>query len=287
MKDIIEKYQFKGNLSLEFEILDLSERLQSKGAMMTIPHRAQFYHILWIEKGQGIHYVDFKPINIEDQTLIFVPSNSVNSYDANLSYEGKAIIFTDKFFCKNNEDLQYLRGSPLFSDLYDLAKIKVNQESSDLMSLIDAMQTEFDREVDPSQYSILRNLVHIFLLKSEREMHTQGFVKLPASIHLDQLIFFKELLEQNFHQYKSVQKYASDLNISEKQLHKACKTLLDKTPKQIIDERVLLEAKRSLAHSTQSIKEIAYDLGYVEPTNFIKYFRKHTHTTPSEFRELY
>lgn len=287
MKDIIEKYQFKGNLSLEFEILDLSERLQSKGAMMTIPHRAQFYHILWIEKGQGIHYVDFKPINIEDQTLIFVPSNSVNSYDVNGSYEGKAIIFTDKFFCKNNHDLQFLRSTPLFSDLYDLAKFKINPKTSDLRSFINAMQTEFERDEDSSHYSILHNLLHVFLLKAEREMHTQGFVKLPASIHLDLLVLFKDLLEQNFQQDKSVQKYASDLNISEKKLHKACKTLLDKTPKQIIDERVLLEAKRLLAHNTLSIKEIAYSLGFEEPTNFIKYFKKHNNSTPIEFRELY
>jgi len=70
-------------------------------------------------------------------------------------------------------------------------------------------------------------------------------------------------------------------------LHKACTSVLDKTPKQIIDERVVLEAKRLLVYSQQAIKEIAYELGYNEPTNFIKYFRKHAKCTPLEFRDRY
>ena len=64
-------------------------------------------------------------------------------------------------------------------------------------------------------------------------------------------------------------------------------TFLDKTPKQIIDERIVLESKRLLVHSSMAIKEVAYELGYDEPTNFVKYFRKHTALTPSEFREQF
>lgn len=287
MKDVIEKYQFKDGLNLEFEILDLSERLNSKGHMMTVPHRAQFYHILWIEKGRGTHLVNFNPISIEDNTIMFVPHNSVNKYDVNGSYQGKAIIFTDKFFCKNKQDLQFLHSTQLFSDLYDIAKIKVNPKFSDLKIFFNEMETEFVRDPDSVQFNILHNMLHIFLLKAEREMHIQGFVKLPASANLDFLVIFKDLLELNFRKDKLVNKYASELCISEKQLHKATTTLLDKTPKQIIDERILLEAKTLLVHSNKSIKEIAYELGYDEPTNFIKYFRKHLNSTPSEFREQF
>ncbi|NOQ28005.1 MAG: helix-turn-helix domain-containing protein [Bacteroidales bacterium] len=287
MKEIIEKYQFKDGLKLEFEILDLEKVLKSKKDMMIVPHRAQFYHILWIEKGKGTHFIDFNPINIEDNTIIFVPHNSVNLYDKNGTYKGKGILFTDNFFCKNKQDLQFLHASILYSDLYNIAKIKVNPAISDLKVFLNAMETEFQKNQDDAQYQILHNMLHIFLLKAEREMRKQGFKELKPSANLDYLILFKDLLEQNFKSEKSVNKYASELSISEKQLHKATTVLLDKTPKQIIDERILLEAKRLLVHSNQSIKEIAYDLGYIEPTNFIKYFRKHTDSTPSEFREQF
>ena len=93
------------------------------------------------------------------------------------------------------------------------------------------------------------------------------------------------MLERNYKTDKSVNKYASDLSISEKRLNKATSNILDKSPKELIDERVLLEAKRLLAYSNTTIKEIAFGLGFEEPTNFIKYFKKHIEQTPSEFRE--
>jgi AraC-like DNA-binding protein len=287
MKEIIEKYQFKDELKLGFEILNLSELLSSKKDMMTIPHRAQFYHILWIKKGNGTHFIDFNPIEIEDNMIIFIPNNYVNMYDIDGSYEGKAIIFTDSFFCKNKQDIQFLHSTMVFSDLYPITKLKVNPNISNLKILLNAMETEYSRTPDSSHFSILNNLLQIFLLQAEREMRKQGFEELKSSANLDYLILFKDLLEKNFRNEKSVNKYASDLNISEKQLHKATTNLIEKTPKQIIDERIILEAKRLLVHSNQSIKEIAYELGYDEPTNFNKYFRKHTNSTPSEFREKY
>ncbi|BAX81099.1 AraC family transcriptional regulator [Labilibaculum antarcticum] len=287
MKKEIKKYSFKDGLKLEFEILDLQEILKSKGEMMTVAHRAQFYHILWIEKGEGTHFIDFKPINIEDNSIIFIPHNCVNRFDSKGTYQGKVILFTDSFFCKNKQDMQFLHSSMLFSDLYDIAKIKVNPQVSDVRVCRNMMETEYLRSPDSEQYHILHNLLHVLLLHAERDMHKQGFEELKSSANLDYLILFKDILEENFRKEKSVKKYASELSISEKQLHKATTTLVDKTPKQIIDERILLEAKRLLVHANQSIKEVAYELGYEEPTNFIKYFRKHTNFTPSEFREQF
>ncbi len=211
----------------------------------------------------------------------------MNRFDSDGSYQGKVILFTDRFFCKNNQDMQFLHSSMLFSDLYGIAKIKVNPQVSDLRVCRNMMETEYLRSADSEQYHILHNLLHVLLLQAEREMHKQGFKELKSSTNLDYLVLFKDILEENFRKEKSVKKYASELCISEKQLHKATTTLVDKNPKQIIDERILLEAKRLLVHSNQSIKEVAYELGYEEPTNFIKYFRKHTNFTPSEFREQF
>lgn len=285
MDEIIKKYEFKEGLNLEFEILDLKEVLSVKKPMMIIPHRAQFYHILWIEKGEGTHFVDFNPISLQDHSIICVPQNSVNRYDKRAKYKGKAIVFTDRFFSKTKQDFQYLQSSILFSDLYPVSQFKINPKSSDLKIVLNLMEQEFNKKKDVAHYHILHNLLHVFLLQLEREMKDQGFEEIKPSANLDYLMLFKDLLEQNFRNEKSVNKYAADLSISEKQLNKACTTLLDKKPKQIINDRILLEAKRLLVHSNQSIKEIAYHLGYEEPTNFIKYFRKNTDITPSEFRE--
>jgi len=285
MENAIKKYQFKSGLNLEFEILNLSNRLKTTKDLMTVPHRAQFFQVIWLEKGNGKHWVDFKPVELDDNMIIFIPSNSVNLFDKNGSYQGKSILFTDSFFCKNQDDVKFLHSSILYSDLYNIATIKIKPQNSGLRTLFNEMETEFCRKPDQAQYHILHNMLHIFLLQAEREMREQGFEELLPSPLLDNLIRFKDLLENKFRQEKSVQNYAASLNLTEKQLNKATTALLDKTPKQLIDERVVLEAKRLLAHSTLSVKEISYELGYDEPTNFVKYFKKHTKQTPIHFRE--
>ena len=86
MSQSIKKIQFKQSLELEFEIKDLHQLFSKSKNMMAIPHRAQFYHILWIEKGRGTHYIDFNPVTIEDNTLIFIPHNCVNMFDPDGEY---------------------------------------------------------------------------------------------------------------------------------------------------------------------------------------------------------
>ena len=285
MNDIIKKYNFKNGLELEFEIQDLAECMEKNRKIMTVPHRALFFTILWIEKGQGTHYVDFNPVTVKNNSIIFIPQNSITVYDETCEYQGLSILFTDTFFCKNDQDNYFLHSSMLFSDLYPTALIKVNPLLSELKVYLEAMKAEYKKPHDSAKYRILHNILHIFLLQAEREMLKQGFKELKPGINLDYLIQFKALLEQKFSKEKTVRKYASELNLSEKRLHKATISILGETPKQIIDKRIMLEAKRLLIHSSQSIKEIAYDLGFDEPTNFNKFFRKHCKSTPLEFRE--
>jgi AraC family transcriptional activator of pobA len=71
------------------------------------------------------------------------------------------------------------------------------------------------------------------------------------------------------------------LKITSKTLYNATTQLLGKAPKQLIDDRILLESKRLLIHTNATIKEIGFELGFIEPTNFIKFFRKYERMTPT------
>jgi hypothetical protein len=50
---------------------------------MSVPHRAQFYHIIWVEKGNANHFIGFNPIKMEDNTILFFPHSCVNKFDPN------------------------------------------------------------------------------------------------------------------------------------------------------------------------------------------------------------
>lgn len=78
--------------------------------------------------------------------------------------------------------------------------------------------------------------------------------------------------------------YAAHLKISHKHLNTICKYATGKTSKQYIDSNIIIEIKRWLSSSSHSVKELTYKFGFDEPTNFLKYFKKHTGKTPIQFK---
>ena len=149
------------------------------------------------------------------------------------------------------------------------------------------MKSELINQSKEFHYEMLQNLLHNFLIEAHREKRNQGFRELPKGANLDYTLLFNELIDKHFLTIKSVKEYADMIHVSEKKLSNTTSVILGKSPKEIINERVILEAKRLLVHTNQSIKEIAFHLGFGETTNFIKYFKLQTGNTPTEFRECH
>lgn len=177
-----------------------------------------------------------------------------------------------------------LKNSVLFNDFLDTAIIKLPADSI-LIDYFQKIEHELGNAEDEYSYHIIRNLLHTFLLYCERERRKAGYSEIKKGADLDYTLLFKDLLNGNYKTLKSVNGYASQINVSEKRLTRATTKSVGKTPKELIDERVMLEAKRLLVHTNQPIKQIGFELGFEEPTNFIKYFKKHANQTPVEFRE--
>jgi AraC-like DNA-binding protein len=281
----IKKYDFKPGLPQEFEIVDIGELYKEFKDTLTTTHRAGFYHVIWFQQGNPTHLVDFNPIKITPNTLLFLNKDTVQRFDSQTKFGGKAILFTDSFFCKTEADTQFLRNSILFNDLFSVSHIQIEKQTQLFAELLQQMTHELQHTKDHSQADILQNVLHNFLLYSERERRKQNFSEVRKDADLDYVMLFKDLLETNYKNQKQVNYYAKQIIITEKRLNQATTKVLGKSPKEFIANRVILEAKRILAHTTESVKEIAYQLGFEEPTNFIKYFKKHTSVTPTEFRE--
>ncbi len=259
--DII-KHEFKEGLPHEFEIADLGQLYQEFPEILTTSFRTGFYHIIWFKKGSPDFLVDFKPMTITPDSLLFLGKDTVQRFGKNNRFEAKAILFTDHFFCKTELDARFLRSSILFSDLLSVTQVNLQENESAFNDLFQLLETEVAHEKDTSQDAILKNLLHSFLLLSERERRKQDFVKIKKGAELDHVLLFKDLLEANYHTLKKVSEYAERINITDKQLNHATSRIVDRSPKQMINERVLLEAKRLLAHTHNSVKEIGFKLGF-------------------------
>jgi len=281
----IQKYSFKPGLPQELEIIGIADLYKEFENNLTTPHRAGFYIIIWFQKGSPTHLVDFNPIKIKPNRILFLNKDTVHRFDSKGNFDGKVVLFTDSFFCRTEADTKFLRSNILFNDLLSVSQLQLQKTTSLFADLFQQMETELTNPKDNYQSDILQNLLHNLLLLSDRERRKQNFIEVKKGADLDYVMLFKDLLENQFRGQKLVSNYAEQLRVTEKRLNQATSKVLDKAPKQMIDERIMLEAKRLLAHTNESVKEIGFKLGFDEPTNFIKYFRKHHSSTPVEFRE--
>jgi AraC family transcriptional activator of pobA len=286
-KKSITEFKFKKDLSLELEIISIKDLYSKNKKQLTLPHRTDFYHIIWIEKGSPTHLVDFHPVRVAKNSILFINKSQVHLFDSHDKYDGKVILFTNRFFCKNQDDVDFLNTTILFNDLLEITPLKLDGIKNTLQSLIQLIEAELTNGDDAVQRSILQNHLHNFLLVCDREKRRQGFKEIPKGADRDYSILFTSLVNEHFSKIRSVHEYAEMMHVPEKRLSRATARVLGKSPKEIISARVLLEIKRVLVHTNKSIKEIGFDLEFNEPTNFIKYFRQQTGQTPSEFREIH
>lgn len=286
MKDIA-RYTFSKNTPSQIEVVSLAALTSTRKSFLLTPHRTSFYHIFLVRNCRATHRVDFKPVQLQPYSLLFIEKERVHQFDQKLNYDGEIIIFTDNFFVKTSDDFRFLRSSRLFNDLHDNCLMTLGQETFEKFQSvcyeIDRETNDFDEKTSPL---ILKNLLQNFLLYAEREKKSPDNINDIKDIDFEYVILFKELLEKHYHREKSVSFYSRQLAISERRLGQATHKFSGKLPKELIHERVSLEAKRLLVYGNHTIKEIAYKLGFEEPTNFIKYFKKQTAQTPLEFRDI-
>jgi len=280
----IGNFQFRQDLAPEIEIVPISDIYSRHKHILSIPHRCSFYHIIWVQKGTATHHVDFTPVLLEPDAILFIGRETVQWFDKFTCYEGWLILFTDGFFTSTPDDIRFLRSTPVFNSLPDASLIHIKPAGNPFSELLKQMIEERQQVGDHRQRLILKNLLFNFLLFAEREIKKERPEPVRQLPEFDNMLLFRDLLETYFRREKSVTFYIKSLNITEKKLNYATSAVAGRTPKEIIDDRVLLEAKRSLAFACQSIKEICFELGFDEPTNFIKFFRRHTGKTPMEYR---
>jgi len=141
-------------------------------------------------------------------------------------------------------------------------------------------------EAHPWRLPLLGSLLASVLILLARKIATQAHVD-PSRrcsrsvVHLHR---FKALLNRNFREQRAITFYAERLGITPTQLNRICREELGLSALGVINDRLLTEARRDLAYSSLSVKEIALTLGFSDPSYFSRFFTKHAGMSPSDFR---
>ena len=285
----VVSYSIQENVhsGLELELHFMPRFFHENGCGSMPPHIHEFYQIIWYRRGQGTHRVDFVDYPFTDNTIFFVAPGQIHAFDGQEDCEGVIILFNASFLADEESSESIFLKYNVFNAYDSLPYYKVSDEEAErLMPLVNEMNREYSLTDAFAHKDYMQYLLRLFLIRVQRCGERKDIEKLHFySIANRTFVRFRQLLEKNFREVHTVQDYADLLNISARTLTKYVSQSTHCSPLQIINDRIVLEAKRQLQHTSLNIKEIGYGLGFEDPSYFVKFFKRLTGMMPSEFRK--
>ena len=241
-------------------------------------HRHNFFYMLALKKGSGNHDIDFVPYMVADYSIFFMRPGQVHALALKAGSTGYLVQFSSEFFNSQNNAAKRLSGKVSGINHYQLD----HEASKKIMSILDFIYLEYEVRMSGYETVIQANMNILFVeLMRKNERNAAHNYNLYQQEKLER---FLELLETHISSHKQVSQYTELLNLSVYQLNAITKAMLGKTSSVLINEQIILEAKRCLLATSNRVNQTAYRLGYEDVSYFIRFFKKHTGYTPETFR---
>lgn len=250
-----------------------------------VPHRHDFYQMIWLSEGAGTLRCDLNEWPFSQGALFFAVPGRLHCWQPALPTRGIAVGFTDEFL--NGESAQPDLVGRL-SNLHEVEKpllFFTGAERAEMNGLFSVLLAEAAQN-DPVINDVVRAYIVIILAKIRRHLRQQaGDTGLATTPNRKPLTLrFRHALEEHFPRLLRVSDYVALLHTSQAQLNQDLRQHTGRTASDHIHDRMLLEAKRLLIHSDGTISEIAYQLGFRDPSYFCRFFRNRGGISPGEYR---
>lgn len=265
----------------DFFVFSFSD-IPKNGIMSMLPYQKDFYHITLVLKSKNSEItIDEQQNRKKENFLFFLSTEHIYSWQRDFDVKGFTIFFKPSFlnFYTGNFETDFSFFDLADRNIIELPASIINEVSEDFQKLHKDFQTSSTYREQILQTQLL-SLLYKFKGIQE-DSSTQEI--LPSKKQI--LVFkFKNLVSNLFVTCKQVGDYAGKLFVSANTLNTIVKDLTGKTAKEIINDRVILESKKMLLYTSNDIAEIAFTIGFDEPTHFIRFFKAHTLQTPKEYR---
>ena len=243
-------------------------------------HRHDFFFILTVQKGTGQHTIDFTPYQVEDHSIFILRPGQVHQLELKAGCTGFLLEFNPEFYSPTDKVAsQRLRKA----SNKNYCALELNRFDK-LYVVLNSMFQEF-REKQEGYQDIIKASLDIFFIEFVRQSpNPKGESKVNNPYTQERFEEFLALLEKHLATHKQVSQYTDLMNLSPYQLNEITKSSVGKTASELINEHIVLEAKRYLLATTNQVKDIADLLGYEDFSYFIRFFKKHTGYSPEAFR---
>ncbi|KXI26753.1 helix-turn-helix domain-containing protein [Paraglaciecola hydrolytica] len=247
------------------------------------PHRHnRLSQIIAVFDGQWTVELDDKHHDLLGNWLVLIPAGVVHGFHFASNTQGFVLSLNDSLLTGQGEstanDLSALVWEPQALEFKDARQIER------FCSYIKLLKHELTAD-EVAQNLAVTHLVQLILVTVLRQQRLQAMTLSNASRESSILLKFRALIEQHYMQHLAVRDYAEHLHISISKLNRLCQTLLNDSPKAIIHQRLVIEAKRRLIYTKQSVEEIAEVLGFSDPAYFSRFFKQMVGLTAGAFRQ--
>lgn len=262
------------------------EMHRNDGSVIEGPHKHDYYTILLVLNGDGTHYIDFKSYPIVSGTIFFVSPGQVHHVHLNRAPEGYVLLFTDDFLIQNGIPSETMDAFRLFYACDEVKAIHPDELSMKrLVGYINQILAEF-QSLEDFRFQGISAWLKLFLIDCKRlksiEFPTS---EIPEPGKMSLVNQFKKILESDFRKEHKVSGYASRLHVTSNYLNEVIKSETGYSPKELVQERIMLEIKRMAVYSDKSSKEIAYEMGFDDPAHFSKFVKNNSGLNFSELKE--
>jgi AraC family transcriptional activator of pobA len=240
------------------------------------PHRHAYHELIWVHDGHGRHVIDGDVVEFGPRTLTLISKGQVHQFKEAENVSGVVVRFDD----------EWLTGSRrwLFAGGSCTALSVPPDEAPPFEALVEALRGEVGRPPGPESAELRRHLLASVLLWAQRwrEAQLEGRGASGTDVELHRR--FQELLERDFATCHDAGHYAAEMGMTPGTLSRLLTKLTGRSTKQLVMDRVILEAARLLRFSDLSIKEIAARLGFTDQFAFSKAFKQRRGEAPLDFR---
>lgn len=252
------------------------------------PHRHNFQELLWIRSGRGRQTIDGEVMEIAPATFYLIAKGQVHHFQKAEEIDGYVLRFGDDFGLERGDGGKRHFSEMLFNNVRTVPSLSVDDgRISEFDELLSFMFREFKAPRGAGKFAILRNLLQALLIKVAQGLGDGADAPDRTATARDGVFMdFLALLEDHYKGHHGVAFYADALAVTPRQLSDRTSRMIGKTAKQVIEERIALEAKRAFKFTEKPVKEVAYDLGYDDPSYFSKVFKRVTGHSPQEFQAL-
>lgn len=262
-----------------FEIYRVGKELVPENKLFLKPHRRNFYQFVYVWQGNSSFWADLQYYSFETGGIYFTGPTQVLVKDM-LPREGIILCFTKEFLQMGGP---IDRLPVLNSDKTLIFKPSIKERKELEFTLLQMLE-EYAKKDELALLSLISGL-GTFLVQVSR-LYNQLSNNADTSVKGKIVTEFFNLVNSGFNKHHLVAEYAALLNVTPGHLNELVKKNTGKTALLCIQERIMLEAKNMLYHKTDSIKGIAYSLGFNEAAYFTKFFKRQTGIPPEDFRNI-